>query len=128
MRTSRREFVKYVAASGITLSLSRLGCAEQTSFEASQTLPGRQGWNPAVTGGGRIDGVAVMGGMLAGVFATGILFDRISAFYSSTARGAVTLPDLLGVSYGVVVCGIVLVALAGFRLSEVLERRFALPR
>ena len=77
---------------------------------------------------GRLDGVAVMGGMLAGVFATGILFDRISAFYSSTARGAVTLPDLLGVSYGVVVFGVVLVALAGFRLSEALERRFALPR
>jgi hypothetical protein len=54
--------VKYVAASGITLSLSRLGSAEQTSFEASQTLPGRQGWNPAATGVGRIDGVAKVTG------------------------------------------------------------------
>src|SRR4051812_498499 len=62
MRTSRREFVKYVAASGIALSVSRLGSAEQTSFEASQTLPGRQGWNPAATGVGRIDGVAKVTG------------------------------------------------------------------
>jgi hypothetical protein len=77
---------------------------------------------------GRLDGGAVMGGMLAGVFATGILFDRIAVFYSSTARGGLTLPDLLGASHGVVVCGIVLVALAGFRLAEALERRFAVPR
>ena len=62
MRPSRREFVKWVTASGIALSLSRLGSAEQTSFEASQTLPGRQGWNPAATGVGRIDGVAKVTG------------------------------------------------------------------
>jgi hypothetical protein len=77
---------------------------------------------------GRLDGVAVMGGMFAGVLATGFLFDRISAFYSSTARGPLTLPDLLGVPYGVVVSGIVLIALGSFRLSEALERRSALVR
>ncbi len=57
MRPSRREFVKCVTASGIALSLSRLGLAEETSFAARETLPGRQYWNPATTGVGRIDGV-----------------------------------------------------------------------
>jgi CO/xanthine dehydrogenase Mo-binding subunit len=62
MRPSRREFVKWVTASGIALSLSRLEAAEDPGFWARQTLPGRQGWNPAATGVGRIDGVAKVTG------------------------------------------------------------------
>lgn len=73
---------------------------------------------------GRIDGLAVVAGMFAGVLGMGLLFDRFKSFYDSTARGAFTLPELLHVSYGVAVFGIVLVALAGFRVAEALERRF----
>ena len=62
MRPSRREFVKWVTASGIALSLSRLGSAEEPSFAARETLPGRQRWNPAATGAGRIDGAAKVTG------------------------------------------------------------------
>lgn len=61
MRPSRREFVKCVTASGIVLSLSRLGLAEE-AFAARETLPGRQYWNPADAGIGRIDGVAKVTG------------------------------------------------------------------
>jgi CO/xanthine dehydrogenase Mo-binding subunit len=65
MRPSRREFVKWVTASGIALSLSRVGSAEEAGFAARETLPGRQNWNPAANGAGRIDGVAkVTGGKL----------------------------------------------------------------
>src|SRR5262245_60530826 len=62
MRPSRREFVKWITASGISLSLSRLGSAGVLSFEAHETLPGRQSWNPATGGNGRIDGVAKVTG------------------------------------------------------------------
>jgi CO/xanthine dehydrogenase Mo-binding subunit len=62
MRPSRREFVKWVTASGISLSLSRLGSAEEAGFAAHETLPGRQNWNPAAKGAGRIDGVAKVTG------------------------------------------------------------------
>ena len=62
MRISRREFVKSVTASGIALSMSRLAIAEEPEFAARETLPGRQGWNPAATGAGRIDGVAKVTG------------------------------------------------------------------
>ena len=62
MRPSRREFVKWVTASGIALSLSRLGSAEEAAFAARETLPGRRYWNPAATGAGRIDGVAKVTG------------------------------------------------------------------
>lgn len=62
MRPSRREFVKWITASGISLSLSRLGSAGVMSFDAHETLPGRQNWNPAARGAGRIDGVAKVTG------------------------------------------------------------------
>jgi hypothetical protein len=62
MRPSRREFVKWVSAGGIALSLSRLGSAQEAGFPARATLPGRQGWNPAADGAGRIDGVAKVTG------------------------------------------------------------------
>ena len=62
MRPSRREFVKWVTASGIALSLSRLGAAEPAGFPARPTLPGRGGWNPAADGAGRIDGVVKVTG------------------------------------------------------------------
>ena len=58
MSVSRREFVKCVTASGIALSLSQLGHAEEVGFPARETLPGRQNWNPAANGAGRVDGVA----------------------------------------------------------------------
>src|SRR5262249_38016822 len=48
--------------SGVALSLSRLGFAQQPGFAARETLPGRQRWNPAATGAGRIDGVAKVTG------------------------------------------------------------------
>src|SRR2546430_2121624 len=57
MRISRREFVTSVTASGIALSMSRLTIAEEPSFAARETLPGRQRWNPAASGRGRIDAV-----------------------------------------------------------------------
>jgi CO/xanthine dehydrogenase Mo-binding subunit len=57
MRISRREFVKSVTASGIALSVSPLAMAAEPSFAERETLPGRQGWSPAATRVGRIDGV-----------------------------------------------------------------------
>jgi CO/xanthine dehydrogenase Mo-binding subunit len=62
MGISRREFVKSATASGIALSLSRLAAAEEPSFATRETLPGRQQWNPAETGVGRIDAVAKVTG------------------------------------------------------------------
>ena len=62
MRISRREFVRSATASGIVLSMSRLAIAEEPGFAARETLPGRQSWNPAATGVGRVDGVAKVTG------------------------------------------------------------------
>jgi len=62
MGISRREFVKSATASGIVLTLSRVATAEEPRFAARETLPGRQRWNPAAAGVGRIDGVAKVTG------------------------------------------------------------------
>jgi hypothetical protein len=55
-------FRKLLTSSGIALSMSRLALAEEPDFAARETLPGRQNWNPAATGAGRIDGVVKVTG------------------------------------------------------------------
>ena len=62
MRPSRREFLNWVSATGIALSLSRLASAEAAGLLPRASLPGRVNWNPAANGTGRIDGVAKVTG------------------------------------------------------------------
>jgi hypothetical protein len=79
----------------------------------------------AVTG--RQDGLALVGGMLTGVFVFGEAFPVVQRFADSTARGAWTLPDALGLSHGTVVGMIVAAALGAFAGAEWLERRAERP-
>src|SRR5882672_10282007 len=62
MRPSRREFLNWVSAGGIALSLSRLGAAEAAGLPPRASLPGRANWNPAANGAGRVDGVVKVTG------------------------------------------------------------------
>jgi CO/xanthine dehydrogenase Mo-binding subunit len=64
MAISRRRFVTLATSSGIALSLSRAVAAESETpgFDTRETLPGRQNWNPAARGAGRIDGPAKVTG------------------------------------------------------------------
>ena len=71
---------------------------------------------------GRLDGLAVMGGLFAGIGACGLLFDGLQPFYASSAYGTLTLPQLLDLPYGVVVFLVVAVALVAFRLLAYFER------
>lgn len=72
---------------------------------------------------GRIDGVFVLLGLLGGMAAVGLLLARFSAFYESSAHGAWTLPEWLGLSPGAVVAAVVVLALVAFAVSEWFERR-----
>ena len=76
---------------------------------------------------GRRDGFALIAGMLAGVFVFGEAFPVIGGFANSTARGAWTLPQALGLSHGTVVGIIVAAALGAFAGAEWLERRAERP-
>ena len=63
------------------------------------------------------------GGMLSGVLTTGWRSIASSRSYESGARGSFTLPQLLHLPQGLVVCGIVAAALGGFWLTSLMERR-----
>jgi uncharacterized membrane protein YedE/YeeE len=76
---------------------------------------------------GRRDGLALVGGMLAGVFVFGEAFPVVQGFAESTARGAWTLPEALRLSHGTVVGMIVAAALGAFAGAEWLERRAERP-
>jgi len=72
---------------------------------------------------GRTDGLATAVGLFAGVMTTGFALSYVPEFYSSTARGAFTLPSLLHLRYGIVVAGVTAIALGGFALIERIEKR-----
>lgn len=67
---------------------------------------------------GRLDGLAVVGGILVGVFAFNVTFDWIAPFYNSTALGPVRVSDAMGISRGAAVALVTAIALAGFALAS----------
>jgi hypothetical protein len=71
---------------------------------------------------GRIDGVAVVVGMLFGIVVFNGVFEWIGAFYETTSLGPVTLTDLAGVSRGTGVAILTGVALTGFAVVARIER------
>lgn len=73
---------------------------------------------------GRVDGMAVMGGMFTGVWAFGMLPAAVQRFYESSARGTFTLDQLLHLDRGAVVFLVTGIALAGFAAAEAIERKF----
>jgi len=74
---------------------------------------------------GRVDGFALVGGLLVGIWLFGEAFPLVERFYASTPRGSFTLPTLLGVPPGVVVFAIVAIALGAFAAAGRLEQRRA---
>jgi len=70
---------------------------------------------------GRLDGIAVVCGMLAGVFIFNSAFDWIAEFYASTSLGPMTLTNMLGISRGAVVAVIAIAAVAGFTIATRIE-------
>jgi uncharacterized protein len=70
---------------------------------------------------GRLDGLAVIGGMLLGVVLFNLAFDWVAPFYESTALGAVTFAELAGISRGAGVALVTALALAGFVVAARIE-------
>ncbi|HEU4456630.1 MAG TPA: YeeE/YedE thiosulfate transporter family protein, partial [Longimicrobium sp.] len=72
---------------------------------------------------GRRDGLAVVGGMLAGVILFAIAFPLLAGLYDSTPRGTLTIPDLLHLPRSAVIALVVAMALGAFAGAEAWERR-----
>ena len=68
---------------------------------------------------GRIDGIAVMVGMLAGVTAFGFAMPMFERIFYATSRGSASLPDVLHIPYGVV-AGVI--ALGGVAMFAAIAR------
>jgi hypothetical protein len=71
---------------------------------------------------GRRDGWAVIGGILLGVSLFNSTFPWVGRFYESTALGAVTFPEMAGLSRGAGVVLVTAVALVGFAVVRRIER------
>lgn len=71
---------------------------------------------------GRLDGAAVVLGLLAGVFGFHAAYPVLGAFVERTATGPITLPTVLHLPYGVVVLGLVGLALLSFAVAGRIEQ------
>lgn len=72
---------------------------------------------------GRLDGLALLAGILFGIFAFGEAFPLVERLYDTTPAGTLTIPELLGLPYPVVVAGIAVVAVAAFRGADAIEAK-----
>jgi hypothetical protein len=83
------------------------------------------GTSVAATATGRIDGLVYVVGIFAGMFAFAEMYPLVKGFYLSGAGEAMTIPQAFGIPYGVVVFGVVLMAVGGFYGAGLLEKTFA---
>jgi hypothetical protein len=72
---------------------------------------------------GRRDGLAVAGGMAAGVLLFGVLFPAVRGLYEATPLGGVTLASMLGVPAGLLIFAVTAMAVVMFTGATVIERR-----
>ena len=74
---------------------------------------------------GRVDGMVYLLGVIFGIFVFGEAFPLVSSFYVSTPMGQITLPQISGLPYGLLVFLVVLMALGGFAGAEWVEKKMA---
>ena len=74
---------------------------------------------------GKLDAFVYLGGIIVGIFVFGELFPLVAGFYESTPMGQVTVPQYFGISYGIMVFLVVLMAVGGFAGASWVERKMA---
>jgi hypothetical protein len=83
------------------------------------------GTSVAATATGKIDALVFLGGMFAGTFLFAEMYPYVKGFHQSGSGEALTLPQALGLPYGVVVFAVVVMAVGAFYGASLLEQRFA---
>jgi hypothetical protein len=73
---------------------------------------------------GKIDALFFIGGIFLGIFIFAEVYPLIEGLYKSSFRGTPTLPEALDIKDGVVVLGIIVVALGMFWVGEWAEKKF----
>jgi hypothetical protein len=74
---------------------------------------------------GRIDGLVYVGGFTAGTLGFAVSYPAFKSLLTTGDLGILTLPAVLGVPWGIVTFGVVLMAVGGFAGATWVERRMA---
>jgi hypothetical protein len=77
------------------------------------------------TATGKIDGLVFVAGFAAGTLGFALAFPLVKGLYTAGDIGTRTLPQVLGVPYGILVFGVVLMAVGGFMGATWVEKWMA---
>lgn len=83
------------------------------------------GTSVAASATGKLDGMAYVAGVFAGLFLFAESYPLVKGFYAATPMGEVTIPQTFGLPYGLVVFAVVLMAIGGFYGASLVEKKFA---
>ncbi len=85
------------------------------------------GTSIVATATGKLDGLVFVLGFAAGTLAFALAFPLVKSLYLAGDLGTKTLPQVLGLPHGVLVFGVVLMAVLGFMGASWVEKKMA-PR
>jgi len=83
------------------------------------------GTSIAATATGKIDGLVFVLGFAAGTLSFALAFPLVKGLYTAGDIGTKTLPQVLGIPYGILVFGVVLMAVGGFMGATWVEKKMA---
>ena len=83
------------------------------------------GTSIASTATGKVDGLVFLLGFAAGTLGFALAFPLVKSLYTAGDVGTKTLPQVLGIPYGILVFGVVLMAVGGFMGATWVERKMA---
>jgi uncharacterized protein len=83
------------------------------------------GTSIAATATGKLDGLVFVLGFAAGTLGLALAFPLVKGLYVAGDLGPKTLPQVLGIPYGILVFGVVLMAVFGFMGATWVERKMA---
>jgi uncharacterized membrane protein YedE/YeeE len=83
------------------------------------------GTSVAATATGKFDGVAYIGGVVAGTLLFAEAYPLVKTFHVTTPLGQTTIPAYFNLPYGLVVFAVVLMAIGGFAGAGWVEKRMA---
>lgn len=95
------------------------GAIMGAGFVAAGFCPGT-GFTAAAIG--KIDALVFVGGMFAGVYLFGVFFEWFEPLYNGAALGRVLVHDALGLSQGIFLVMLIVVAIIAFYIAGTIER------
>jgi hypothetical protein len=77
------------------------------------------------TATGKLDGLLFVLGFAVGTLGFALAFPLVKVLYTAGSLGTRTLPEVLGIPYGMIVCAVVIMAVLGFAGATWVEKKVA---